>query len=256
MRQIHELQPNLFALDVVLQGYSVRSIIGIGQRYAAVWDTLVRPDDMAALGTLLGDKPFHVIYSHADWDHIWGTEGFAATPLNISAHAECLRRFGSDVPRTLLEKQEEEPGKWDDVKLHAPEITFESRLAFDLGGINLELHHLPGHTSDCIVGWLPQWGVLLGGDAIESPLPVVNEARLVSRWLRALEDWAANSDVWLAIPSHGKIEGRQCLDTTIDYLRRLQNGDEIDLPTDLEHFYRETHQNNLQLVKSYTVPDG
>ena len=185
MRQIHEIQPNLFALDVALQGYNVRGVIIIGERYAAIWDTLVSPDDMAALESLVGDKPFHVIYSHADWDHIWGTDGFSATPLNICAHVECLRRFGADVPHTLQQMQEEEPGKWDDVKLHAPDLTFKSHLALDLGGITLELHHLPGHTADCIVGWLPQWNVLLGGDTIESPLPVVNDARLVSRWLRA-----------------------------------------------------------------------
>ena len=67
-------------------------------------------------------------------------------------------------------------------------MTFNSRLFLDLGGVTLELRHLPGHTSDCIVGWIPEWGVLLGGDAIETPLPVVNSEALLGGWLSALQD--------------------------------------------------------------------
>lgn len=250
MRQIHEVQPNLFTLDVALPEYSVRGVLVIGERHAAIWDTLVSPDDMAALEPLVGDKPFHVIYSHAHFDHIWGTQGLWATPLDICAHENCLKQFGGEVQRTLQQMREEAPGKWDDVILRPPDLTFDSRLDLDLGGITLELRHLPGHSEDCIVGWLPDWGVLLGGDAIETPLPVVNEARAVLPWLQALEGWAANPELKLTIPSHGVVNGAQCLESTIDYLRCLLEGNDFDLPADLGQFYRDTHKKNLQLVKS------
>ncbi len=119
----------------------------------------------------------------------------------------------------------------------------------------LELHHLPGHTEDCIVGWLPQWGVLLGGDAIESPLPVVNDGASVAGWLRELEVWAGNPAVKTTIPSHGSTAGRDCLDMTVDYLRRLQNGDDFAFRSDLAPFYQQTHKKNLELVRGANCRD-
>lgn len=255
MRQIQELRPNLFTLDVALSGYDVRSVVVIGEKHAAVWDTLTGPDDMAAVNDVLGSRPFHVIYSHADWDHIWGTTGFARSPLDIIGHTECLRRFDDDVPETLCQMQTGEPGKWDDVSLVAPNIAFKSRLSLDLGGVTLDLQTLPGHTADCIVGWLPEWGILLGGDAIETPLPVVYDATLVPGWLQALEGWAGNNALVRSIPAHGSVKGRESLDMTIDYLRRLTTGDTFQLTPDLDLFYHHTHQQNLELMRGGASPD-
>lgn len=255
MQQIHELRPGLYTLDTVQPGLEVRAVIIIGDRQAVVWDTLTVPAAMASLHSLLGAKPFHVIYSHADWDHIWGTQGFVCEPQTVVAHEECLRRFSDDVPQTLLDMQAETSGKWDDIQLLPPRLTFRSRLELDLGGVMLELHHLPGHTEDCIVGWLPQWGVLTGGDAIESPLPVVNDGASVAGWLRALEVWAENPAVKTTIPSHGSTAGRDCLDMTVDYLRRLQNGDDFAFRSDLAPFYQQTHKKNLELVRGANCRD-
>ena len=249
MRQILELQPNLHVLEVALPGYAVRSVIIIGERNAVVWDTLTGPKDMAALEPVIGSMPFHVVYSHADWDHIWGTNGFPRAPVDIIGHAECLRRFNDDVPVTLSDMQLAEPGKWDGIELTPPNLVFRSCMSLDLGGITLDLHHLPGHSADCIVGWIPEWGVLLGGDAIETPLPVVNDPNLLGAWLDALENWANNSDVQRSIPAHGSIEGRESLDSTVDYLRRLNCGDDIEIATDIDAFYQQAHQKNLQLAR-------
>ena len=255
-RQVQEVLPNLHTLEVKLPEFSVRAVVVVGERFTVVWDTLTRPEDMAALGPLLGDRPVYVIYSHADWDHVWGTQGLAQAPVGIVAHERCLRRFSTDVPRTLQSMREQEPGLWDDIELHPPNLIFKSFLALDLGGVTMELHHLPGHAVDCIVGWLPEWGVLLGGDAIETPFPVVNSIRALPRWLEALRAWADNSNLCLAIPAHGSFSGRQCLDRTLDYLTRLQNGDDFDLPEELEPFYQQTHLKNLRLVHGAPSQDA
>ena len=248
MQQLREILPNLCTYDVSSPDLQVRAIVVIGQRYAAVWDTLTDPRDITALAELIGEKPFHAIYSHGDWDHVWGTAGFANKPLEIIAHAECLRRFGDDVPRTLRRMQLAELGRWDNVRLIPPNLTFTSSLTLDLGGVTLELHHLPGHTEDSIVGWIPEWGVLLGGDAIETPLPVVNSYRLLEGWLRALESWAGRDSLSRSIPSHGSLDGRDSLDQTLAYLRALTGDRNFNLPRKLDDFYRETHQKNLIVV--------
>ena len=247
MGQPKEILPNLWIYEAVSADIAVRGAIVVGERQAAVWDTLTHPRDISALAAILGDKPFHVVYSHADWDHCWGTSGFRRPPLSVIGHDECRRRFEEDVPQTLSNMQIAEPNKWDAVGLASPNITFNSRMYLDLGGVTLELRHLPGHTGDCIVGWIPEWGVLLGGDAIETPLPVVNSEPLLGAWLSALQAWASTPDLKRSIPSHGSMSRRKALDQTVDYLESLTGDQDFKLPKRLAKFYRETHQKNLRV---------
>ena len=253
MGQPEEIVPNLWIYEAAADGMSVRGTVVIGERQAVVWDTLAHPRDIGQLAQILGDKPFHVVYSHADWDHCWGTSGLKRTPLSVIGHDECRRRFEEDVPQTLSGMQIAEPFKWDAVHLAPPNMTFDSRMYFDLGGVTLVLHHLPGHTGDSIVGWIPEWGVLLGGDAIETPLPVVNCGARLDGWLAALRGWASRPELMRSIPSHGSMNGRKALDETVAYLSALSGDQDFKLPKRLTKFYRETHQKNLQQVAA--TPD-
>ena len=245
MPQLQEIRPNLWLCEVEYPDFSVRGALVLGQRCAAVWDSLTQPDDMAALSDILGEKPFYLVYSHADWDHCWGTGGFRRAPAAIVGHAECRRRFDDDVPATLRRMQLAEAGRWDAVRLVPPNLCFNTALSLDLGGLTLELHHLPGHALDCIVGWIPEWGLLLGGDAFETPLPVVNHVEILDEWLEGLEAWSAREELRQAIPSHGSCAGRAALTQSIAYLRALSGDRNFDLPATLDTFYAETHQKNL-----------
>ena len=251
---MQEIRRNLWVYETVASGVSVRGAVILGERYAAVWDSLAHPADVAPLSSLLADKPFHLIYSHADWDHCWGTSGLARAPVDIVAHAACRQRFDADVPDTLSRMQLADMGRWDAVRLVPPNLMFSANLTLNLGGISLELWHMPGHTLDCIVGWLPEWGVLLGGDAFETPLPVVNDAAAVDGWLASLEAWAAREDIVQCIPSHGTCRGRDALERTVVYLRALKGDRRFDLPGTLGPFYAETHQNNLGVMDAAQDP--
>lgn len=248
MPQLREIRSNLWIYELTAPPFVVRAVVVLGEKYAAVWDTLTLPREAAPLAQVIGDMPYYVVYSHGDWDHAWGTAGLGGGRLGAVGHEECRRRFGDDAPRTLQRMQMEQPGKWDDVRLIPPDITFTSRLALDLGGVALELHHTPGHTIDSIVGWIPEWGVLLGGDAIETPLPVVNNAGLLNGWRAALETWQKRESLERAIASHGSLAGRESLDQTVAYLRALSGDRQFKLPRKLDDFYRETHQKNLIVV--------
>lgn len=248
MPHLQEIRQNLWLYEVEYPDFSVRGALVMGERYAAVWDSLAHPSDVIALSDVLGDKPFHLVYSHADWDHCWGTSGFTRAPAAIVGHAECRRRFDDDVPATLSRMQLAEAGRWEKVRLVPPNLSFSTTLSLDLGGLTLELRHLPGHAPDCIVGWIPEWSLLLGGDAIETPLPVVNHAEDIDSWLAGLEAWAARDDLLQTIPSHGSYSGRAALTGTIAYLRALSGDRNFDLPPALDTFYAEAHQKNLATV--------
>jgi glyoxylase-like metal-dependent hydrolase (beta-lactamase superfamily II) len=198
---------------------------------------------------LAGDKPIDVVYSHADWDHCWGTA--ALHPDSIIAHDACAARFQSgEVAKSLGEKKAQEPNLWDAVELIPPTLTFNPSLTLDCGGVQVELHHLPGHTEDCLVAWIPQWGVLLAGDTIETPLPYLNpeSVALLPAWISALEKWNATPRMNVVIPAHGEVGDRSLIERNLTYLRALQAGQPPAVPAEMTAFYTETHASNMAFM--------
>jgi len=160
-------------------------------------------------------------------------------------HRECQARFTADVPRTLRERQQAEPGAWDEVVLIAPDTVFDLESTVDLGSMTLELHHLPGHTPDTIVGFVPERGLLLMGDTAETPFPVVPADSPLSAWIESLERWQRDPRVRTVVPAHGPIGGVEILQSNIRYLRALLDGRPLTVTEPLTEFYRKTHQANM-----------
>ncbi|HSW27861.1 MAG TPA: MBL fold metallo-hydrolase [Longimicrobiales bacterium] len=262
---VRTLRPGLHLLEAEVEDFDVRAAVLVGTERAVVWDTLAHPAQMegvrrivAAAGGVAGRSaavgrsaeaslPLTVVYSHADWDHAWGTCALGDVE-DVVAHAWSERRFRSDVPEELRRRQAEEPGLWDAVRLVPPTVLFERTHTLDLGGATLELHALPGHTPDCSVCFVPEWGVLLAGDTVETPLPVVNEARAVAEWAQALERWRDDARVATVVPAHGPVGGRELVEHTLRYLRGLAAGGDLADLSALSPFYRETHRRNQELA--------
>jgi glyoxylase-like metal-dependent hydrolase (beta-lactamase superfamily II) len=248
MTKIKEFLPGIFLTELRLADFDVRGAVIIGGKRAVIWDSLSHPRDMLPLRDSLPEE-WSLIYSHADWDHVWGTGGLPYQNKTIIGHANCLARFSEDVPSELREKKKVQPGNWDEVILIPPTVTFERDLSLDLGGITLSLHHLPGHTSDCIVGFIQEQGILLAGDTVETPFPVVNFEGLIDEWIVELQNWERDARVQQVIPSHGVLGGRELIRQNIIYLENLKTGSPIELPADLDDFYRRTHQKNLSYAR-------
>jgi glyoxylase-like metal-dependent hydrolase (beta-lactamase superfamily II) len=236
----------IFATEVALGEYDVRGALLVGDARAVVWDTLSHPRDMAGWLPLIGGRELIVVYSHADWDHIWGTAGLPLERATVvMGHRACQARFTADVPRTLRERQQAEPGAWDEVVLIAPDTVFDLETTVDLGSMTLELHHLPGHTPDTIVGFIPERGVLLMGDTAETPFPVAPADSPLGAWIESLERWALDPRVRTVVPAHGPIGGVEILQNNIRYLRALLDGSPLPVTEPLTDFYRKTHEANL-----------
>ncbi len=249
MAAILALRPGLWLVESAVEDFDVRGVVVAGREGAVVWDTLARPPDMAGVAELAAGLPLTVVYSHGDWDHVWGTAGLARAPREILAHAACLPRFREEVPATLKEKRGAYPGVYDDVVLVPPTRPAEAGERLGLGGVTLELHPLPGHTPDSLVGWIPEWRVLLAGDAVETPLPVLNPGGPVEAWAGELTAWAerlAPEPSSLVIPSHGPIGGPELLRRNAAYLRALLEGGAWELPAGTPPFYLRTHADNVR----------
>ena len=258
MSTIHSLDSRVWFTDIALGEYDVRGALIVGDERAFVWDTLSHPRDMRGYLPLIGDRELVIAYSHADWDHIWGTEGLPPTRAVIVGHRLCLARFAEDVPTVRREKQVAEPGVWDEVGLVAPNTVFDDELSIDLGSLALTLHHLPGHTRDSIVAFVPEPGLLLMGDAAETPFPVVPEGSPIADWIAALQRWERESRVRTVVPAHGAIGGREILRRNILYLEGLRDGHPIEITGPLTDFYRTTHESNLRAACQWgqTRPGG
>ncbi len=251
MTELREFRPGLWLTELQLDDFAVRGAVLLGKQQAVVWDSLSHPRDMQPVAQLLGRRHFVLIYSHADWDHVWGTAGLPFSDKMIWAQAHCLTRFAQELPAELHEKQTAEPGKWDEVVLVPPTHVFETAQPFDLGEATLTLHHLPGHTRDSIMGFVPEWGVLLAGDAVENPFPLLNAQSPLDLWLAALQRWAEDERVQHVIPAHGEIGGRELIQQNIAYLRSLKTNASVTLPAGLDPFYQAAHRENLRLAQKF-----
>jgi glyoxylase-like metal-dependent hydrolase (beta-lactamase superfamily II) len=249
MTTLKEFRPGLLLTEVSLDDFDVRGAVIIGDNYTVVWDSLSHPRDMQPVLPLLENKYCVLVYTHADWDHFWGTAGLLPDHgKTIIAHWLSMARFEQEAPGELREKQTAQPGAWDDVVLVPPTLTIEGEFELTLGNISVHLHHLPGHTLDCVVGFIPAWGILLAGDTVETPLPVINADSRIDQWIAGLQKWESDARVQHVIPAHGKIGGRELLRQNIDYLQNLLAGIPPAIPDDLDDFYRETHEKNLRYV--------
>lgn len=237
---------NLWLTEIDLGDFNVRGMLILGEERVVVWDTLSHPDDMKVFLPMIGDRELVVVYSHADWDHVWGTGGLSSHNPTIIGHEVCRERFAIEVPRTLAEKIGEDEDRWQAVQLLPPTTTFAREHSISLGATTLSLHHLPGHTADSIVGFLPEEGVLLAGDAVETPLPQVPAGCDLAGWIEELSRWLEDPRVETVVPSHGQMGGLEILARNIVYLRQLLAGGSVAVPETLSDFYRETHLANLR----------
>jgi glyoxylase-like metal-dependent hydrolase (beta-lactamase superfamily II) len=241
------LERGLWLVEASLDDLDVRGALIVGRDSCAIFDTLAHPDHMMPVNRLIRGSWFTAVYSHGDWDHVWGTGGLLRPPDQILAHHDCHECFEVNLPRQLTNKRVEDDW-WNAVSLVRPTHTFGTEHTVDLGGPWLDLHHLPGHTADSVVGWLPEWGTLLAGDAVETPLPLVNDGALVTQWIEGLKHWSADSHVRVVVPAHGPLGGREMIDHNIEYLEGLLEGRDQPPASPLTEFYQKAHRANLERI--------
>ena len=266
-------------------GLEVDASIIVSNRYIVLCDTLLCPEDMAEImhrvrGELAG-RQLLIVNSHADWDHTWGnsyfTKNHEAAP--IIAHELCLKRMQSEEARQQVTDYQAKHPIFQNVVLTPPTITFSETLTLHGGDLTIKLLAAPGHCPDAIAAWLPELCLLLAFDAVEMPLPVIDDAAGVQPMLATLERFQAMHPLEV-LCSHGRVTGPAMIEKNLAYLREIERrcrgfleqrrptNDELEhmamllhypLATVLEEvamsadtidrpFYEQVHEQNIQYI--------
>jgi len=242
-----QLQDRIFVAERPLETITVKAALILGERYAVVVDTLCTPADMGPFRALITGhgRPVIVVNTHAHWDHVWGNDAF--TDALIIGHDACREEMLRSLPAELLRKQDEQRTLFDAVRIVPPACTFSHTATIHAGGLTLVLHHLPGHTPDSCIAYIPERQLLLAGDCAESPIPACSPACSIASWAQALRAWSPQAQT--VVPAHGPISGPDLLIANATYLEGLL--DNPDRPWQSDNpFYQETHRQNAELARA------
>jgi len=215
-----------------------------------------------------GDRKLYVVNTHSHFDHIWGNSAFK--DWEIIAHRKCFEVIKSEGENTLKEISEKYP-EWikEEIELVLPNFIFEKEINFYDRDGNVEIKHLPGHTEDSSVIIIRPENILIAGDMVEDPFPLLERTGIDTyiRNLKYLED----RNFSRVIPSHGQRQDSLLIKDNIHYLEELRDrviyflkkGEDpheenitvesiVKFRGDISPFYRESHENNIKkAVKNF-----
>ncbi len=181
------------------------------------------------------------IYSHGHIDHVFGVHVFEEEaaekgwePPRVLAHEALPARFDrykltAGYNAFINRRQFQVPDLEWPTEYRYPDETYRDRLAIEVGGELIELHHAKGETDDHTWTYLPSRKIICTGDLFIWCSPNAGNPQKVQRypleWARALREML-ELEAELLLPGHGfPVVGadrvRQALSDTAEYLETL-----------------------------------
>ncbi|MGM9488882.1 MBL fold metallo-hydrolase [Ideonella sp. YS5] len=174
----------------------------------------------------------YVIATHYHADHIYGLQVFKQAGATILAHTAAREYLASDAARQRLAASRQDLFPWVDENtrlvepdrwLGVPDPKADTTL--ELGGVRLLIRPVgPAHTPEDLVVYLPDRGVLYGGDLLfRGRIPFVGQADSRA-WIEAL-DRLLSLKPKVLVPGHGAASTDPVADITLtrDYLQYLRD---------------------------------
>ena len=165
----------------------------------------------------------YVVATHYHADHIYGLQVFKDAGATILAHALGRDYLSSDTARQRLEASREQLSPWVDAQTRlvaADRWLDAAETRLQMGSLDVRIEHVgPAHTSEDLVVWLPQRGVLFAGDLFfRGRIPFVGQADS-RQWIASLDKLIGHRPQ-VVIPGHGpvSIDPAADLALTRDYL--------------------------------------
>ncbi|MCW2919249.1 MAG: fold metallo-hydrolase [Actinomycetia bacterium] len=159
-----------------------------------------------------------LINTHHHGDHTYGNGLFPEA--TIIGHDDCpAEMIESGLVLTQLWTHVE----WGSIDIVPPTVTFPDRLTVYSGKLRMELIHVgPAHTTNDVVAWIPEHGVLFAGDVVFSGGTPFTLMGSVSGSLEAIERLRALG-ASTVVAGHGPVGGPELFDATESYLRWIQD---------------------------------
>lgn len=162
----------------------------VGSHHALLFDTGYGYGNLKAVVRSITDKPLYVVNSHGHVDHACGNQAFGGAYIHPLDMELCREHNGPQMRRAELDVAEVPPDF--DLDAHLRLGTGELKPVgegdtFDLGGVTLQVIHLPGHTAGSIGLWCPEKKLLYVGDAMNCFVWLfLPEARELVTYIRTL----------------------------------------------------------------------
>lgn len=225
----------------------------------------------------LGIDHFTVVNTHWHFDHTGGNSLFK----DDNIIATTLSRQRMEQNKKLMEtggKGEigRAPGDIDTIAFIEtafpvvyPNITFNDRCELYFEDIKIDLFNIHIHTRDCLVCYLPEEKILITGDTLEAPLPLIIEVGNIPTHIENLKK-LREMDIEMIIPPHGNPDRYDqggydihLIDNTIQYLTKIMSNvneanflegpmeEYITQAVEPRESYRSIHRDNLAIVRQY-----
>jgi len=206
------------------------------------------------------DKPVrYLLNTHHHGDHNFGNASYAAAfpAITIIAQTETAKLMAAYQPGYLsgylqravgfqkqIETGKDEDGipltdigrrdlkkaiagsdavwaEFRDLKLKAPDVTFDHELEVDLGNRDVQLEYLGrGNTTGDAIAYLPKERILITGDLVDYPVPCLGGGFPLEQ-IATLKRMA-ELDAETIVPGHGDVlKGKAYLQDEIDFLETV-----------------------------------
>lgn len=183
---VRELEPGLYRIG----NSAVFMDLIVGSHHALLFDTGYGYGNLKAVVRSITDKPLYVVNSHGHVDHACGNQAFGGAYIHPLDMELCREHNGPQMRRAELDVAEVPPDF--DLDAHLRLGTGELKPVgegdtFDLGGVTLQVIHLPGHTAGSIGLWCPEKKLMYVGDAMNCFVWLfLPEARELVTYIRTL----------------------------------------------------------------------
>jgi glyoxylase-like metal-dependent hydrolase (beta-lactamase superfamily II) len=177
--EVYQVAPDIWAIYEPFQWQEVISYLIVGSKSALLFDTGNGLGDIKAIVDQLTDKPISVLNSHSHFDHVGGNYQFDNI-LSVSTEFSLARSRGMEnesvtteaSPQALCKALPQGVSK-ENHKIRPYSITRKvgEGDVIDLGGRQLKILRIPGHTDDSIALLDARAGFLWTGDSFyEGPI--------------------------------------------------------------------------------------
>ncbi len=197
-------------------GAGVNAVVIVSGRRAVVVDDLYRPGDARRMFRRIqrwGVEPEALVNTHWHTDHTIGNCLFACP---IWAHVTGPKYLQQYWPKWVGGPRDPRAGG---LRLKLPDRLFARRASLELDGTEIQLLHVPGHTSDSIGVFLPDRRIFIAGDTVmDLPFVIFGDSLEEIRSLRRIQGLRPR----MILQGHGPPCRGSRLAGDIRYLRRIR----------------------------------